>query len=53
MKDYIVVVIEITKGAKFVHTTQLHAENKKELFNKLYDSFGEKIESIDIIREEE
>ena len=53
MKDYIVVVIEVAKGHKFAHTTQLHAENKKELLNKLYDMFGETLESINIIREEE
>lgn len=53
MKDYIVVVIEVTKGHKFAHTVQLEAKDKKELLSKLYDMFKETLESINIIREEE
>lgn len=52
MKEYIVVVVEVKKGKKYSHTVSIDASHKWDLFGKLYDKFGEEIESLNIIREE-
>lgn len=53
MKAYFFVVIENFKNEKFVHNMEHEAENRKALLDWVYSKFGESIETIHILSEED
>lgn len=53
MKAYFFVVIEKFKNEKFVHNMEHEAENRKALLDWVYNKFGESIETIHILKEED
>ena len=52
MKSYFFIVIEEIKGEKFVHNMEHEAESRKELIEWIYRKFGENIETIHILKDE-
>lgn len=52
MKAYYFVIIENLNGKKYTHNMEHEAENKKNLFDWAYRKFGENIETIHILNEE-
>lgn len=53
MKSYIVVIISVMNGRKYPNTVEFEAKDKWELLGKIYDKYGENLESFTIVREEE
>lgn len=53
MKAYFFVVIENIKNEKFVHNMEHEADNRKSLLDWIYSRFGENIETIHILKEED
>lgn len=53
MKAYYFVIIENLNGKKYTHNMEHEAENKKNLFDWAYRKFGENIETIHILNEED
>lgn len=53
MKAFFFVVIEKFKNEKFVHNMEHEAENRRALLDWIYSKFGESIETIHILNEED
>lgn len=53
MKAYFFVVIEKFKEEKLVHNMEHEAKDRKSLLDWIYIKFGENIETIHILKEED